>query len=97
MNSAQLPAPRANQNISLLQALPGSAALAYSVLASAAQSRKLQLLITHDSFSAQQLEQDLLADAKEIAEHLMLIDLGRNDAGRVSETGPVKVTAGTPA
>ena len=61
MNSAQLPAPRANQNISLLQALPGSAALAYSVLASAAQSRKLQLLITHDSFSAQQLEQDLLA------------------------------------
>ena len=38
------------------------------------------------------LEQDLLADAKEIAEHLMLIDLGRNDAGRVSETGSVKVT-----
>ena len=38
------------------------------------------------------LEQDLLADAKEIAEHLMLIDLGRNDAGRVSETGTVKVT-----
>jgi transcription-repair coupling factor (superfamily II helicase) len=61
MNSAQLPAPRPNQNISLLQALPGSAALAYAVLASAAQSQKLQLLITHDSFSAQQLEQDLLA------------------------------------
>ena len=38
------------------------------------------------------LEQDLLSDAKEIAEHLMLIDLGRNDAGRVSETGTVKVT-----
>ena len=33
-----------------------------------------------------------MADAKEIAEHLMLIDLGRNDAGRVSETGSVKVT-----
>ena len=61
MNSALLPAPRPNQNISLLQALPGSAALAYAVLASAAQSQKLQLLITHDSFSAQQLEQDLLA------------------------------------
>ena len=38
------------------------------------------------------LEQDLLADPKEIAEHLMLIDLGRNDAGRVSETGSVRVT-----
>ncbi|MBB3102078.1 anthranilate synthase component I [Azomonas macrocytogenes] len=38
------------------------------------------------------LEQDLLSDAKEIAEHLMLIDLGRNDVGRVSETGSVKVT-----
>ena len=38
------------------------------------------------------LEQDLLADPKEVAEHLMLIDLGRNDAGRVSETGTVKVT-----
>lgn len=38
------------------------------------------------------LEQDLLADAKEIAEHLMLIDLGRNDVGRVSEVGSVKLT-----
>ena len=38
------------------------------------------------------LEQDLLADAKEIAEHLMLIDLGRNDVGRVAETGSVKLT-----
>ncbi|MNM66569.1 Anthranilate synthase component 1 [compost metagenome] len=38
------------------------------------------------------LEEDLLSDDKEIAEHLMLIDLGRNDAGRVSETGSVKVT-----
>jgi len=38
------------------------------------------------------LEQELLADAKEIAEHLMLIDLSRNDAGRVSRTGSVKVT-----
>ncbi|STZ76424.1 anthranilate synthase component I [Bergeriella denitrificans] len=37
-------------------------------------------------------EQDLLSDAKEIAEHVMLIDLGRNDVGRISETGQVKVT-----
>ncbi len=38
------------------------------------------------------LEAELLADPKEIAEHLMLIDLGRNDVGRVSETGSVEVT-----
>ncbi|UCO98740.1 anthranilate synthase component I [Metapseudomonas lalkuanensis] len=38
------------------------------------------------------LEEDLLSDAKELAEHLMLIDLGRNDVGRVSSTGSVKVT-----
>lgn len=38
------------------------------------------------------LEQDLLSDAKEIAEHLMLIDLGRNDVGRVSKIGKVQVT-----
>jgi anthranilate synthase component I len=38
------------------------------------------------------LEQDLLKDPKEIAEHLMLIDLGRNDIGRVSRTGTVQVT-----
>ncbi|MEZ5527356.1 MAG: anthranilate synthase component I [Gammaproteobacteria bacterium] len=37
------------------------------------------------------LEKELLADAKEIAEHLMLIDLSRNDSGRVSETGSVTV------
>ncbi len=39
-----------------------------------------------------QLEQELLSDPKELAEHLMLIDLGRNDAGRVSEIGTVKLT-----
>jgi anthranilate synthase component I len=39
-----------------------------------------------------QLERELLADPKELAEHLMLIDLGRNDVGRVAETGSVKVT-----
>jgi anthranilate synthase component 1 len=38
------------------------------------------------------LEADLLADPKEIAEHVMLIDLGRNDVGRISETGSVTVT-----
>jgi anthranilate synthase component 1 len=38
------------------------------------------------------LEADLLADPKELAEHLMLIDLGRNDVGRVSETGSVELT-----
>jgi len=38
------------------------------------------------------LEQEMLADPKEIAEHLMLIDLGRNDAGRVSQIGSVKLT-----
>jgi anthranilate synthase component 1 len=38
------------------------------------------------------LEQELLADPKELAEHLMLIDLGRNDAGRVSEIGTVQLT-----
>lgn len=40
----------------------------------------------------QALAEDLLADPKEIAEHVMLMDLGRNDVGRVSETGSVQVT-----
>jgi anthranilate synthase component 1 len=38
------------------------------------------------------LEEELLADPKERAEHLMLLDLGRNDVGRVSKIGTVKVT-----
>ncbi|VAW58266.1 Anthranilate synthase, aminase component, partial [hydrothermal vent metagenome] len=38
------------------------------------------------------LEKELLADPKELAEHLMLIDLGRNDAGRVSQIGSVELT-----
>ncbi|MCB1691355.1 MAG: anthranilate synthase component I [Pseudomonadales bacterium] len=38
------------------------------------------------------METELLADPKEIAEHLMLIDLGRNDIGRVCETGSIEVT-----
>jgi anthranilate synthase component 1 len=38
------------------------------------------------------LEKEMLADPKEIAEHLMLIDLGRNDVGRISQAGSVEVT-----
>ena len=38
------------------------------------------------------LEQDLLADPKERAEHVMLMDLGRNDVGRVADIGSVKVS-----
>jgi anthranilate synthase component 1 len=38
------------------------------------------------------LEKELLADPKELAEHLMLIDLGRNDVGRVAVTGTVELT-----
>ena len=53
-----------------------------------AGTRKRGIDDTHD----QQLEAELLADPKEIAEHLMLIDLGRNDAGRVSQIGSVKLT-----
>lgn len=39
------------------------------------------------------LEEELLNDEKELAEHIMLVDLGRNDAGRVSKGGTVRVTA----
>jgi anthranilate synthase component 1 len=39
-----------------------------------------------------ELARDLLADPKELAEHLMLIDLGRNDIGRVAQNGTVKLT-----
>ncbi len=38
------------------------------------------------------LAEELMADPKERAEHLMLVDLGRNDVGRVAKTGEVKVT-----
>jgi anthranilate synthase component 1 len=38
------------------------------------------------------LAEDLLSDPKELAEHLMLLDLGRNDVGRVAEIGTVEVT-----
>lgn len=39
-----------------------------------------------------ELEEDLKKDPKEIAEHIMLVDLGRNDVGRVAEIGSVNVT-----
>jgi anthranilate synthase component 1 len=44
-----------------------------------------------DEVQDRALEADLRADAKEVAEHVMLVDLGRNDVGRVSEFGSVKV------
>ena len=40
----------------------------------------------------QALEDELLSDPKEVAEHLMLIDLGRNDVGRIARTGTVSLT-----
>jgi anthranilate synthase component 1 len=46
----------------------------------------------HSEEEDQALERELLADPKELAEHLMLIDLGRNDTGRVSEIGSVELT-----
>jgi anthranilate synthase component 1 len=46
----------------------------------------------HDAAEDAALAVELLADPKELAEHLMLIDLGRNDVGRVAQTGSVEVT-----
>ncbi len=45
-----------------------------------------------DAKRDKELELEMLNDPKECAEHLMLIDLGRNDVGRVARTGTVKVT-----
>jgi anthranilate synthase component 1 len=45
-----------------------------------------------DAKRDRELELEMLDDPKECAEHLMLIDLGRNDVGRVAKTGTVKVT-----
>ncbi|NND80947.1 MAG: anthranilate synthase component I [Gammaproteobacteria bacterium] len=46
----------------------------------------------HNEHRDRELEQELLADDKELAEHLMLIDLGRNDVGRIAQIGSVKLT-----
>lgn len=45
----------------------------------------------HTPHEDRALEQDLLSDQKEVAEHVMLVDLGRNDVGRVAKAGTVKV------
>ena len=45
-----------------------------------------------DAGEDRELADDLLSDPKELAEHLMLLDLGRNDVGRVSKIGSVNVT-----
>ncbi|NDF13229.1 MAG: anthranilate synthase component I, partial [Proteobacteria bacterium] len=45
-----------------------------------------------DAVEDRMMEKDLLSDKKELAEHLMLLDLGRNDVGRVAKPGTVKVT-----
>ncbi|MCP4644600.1 MAG: anthranilate synthase component I [bacterium] len=47
-----------------------------------------------DQHEDDSLEKDLLADEKEIAEHVMLVDLGRNDVGRVSDPGTVQPVDG---
>jgi len=46
-----------------------------------------------DPAADRRLEEELRADPKENAEHVMLVDLGRNDVGRVSQVGSVRVTA----
>ena len=49
--------------------------------------------ITGDPMRDAQLTDDLLSDPKELAEHVMLVDLARNDVGRVAEAGSVHVPA----
>ena len=46
----------------------------------------------HDQAEDEFFEEELLSDPKELAEHLMLVDLGRNDIGRVCQTGTVEVS-----
>ena len=45
-----------------------------------------------DAFEDKKIAEELLKDEKEVAEHLMLIDLGRHDVGRVCKAGTVELT-----
>ncbi|OQY24254.1 MAG: anthranilate synthase component I [Desulfobacteraceae bacterium 4572_35.2] len=45
-----------------------------------------------DAVDDQRFEQELLTDPKELAEHVMLVDLGRNDLGRICKTGSIEVS-----
>jgi anthranilate synthase component 1 len=45
-----------------------------------------------DAADEERMEQEMMGDPKELAEHVMLVDLGRNDVGRVAKTGSVRVT-----
>ena len=47
--------------------------------------------ITNDEEKNEKLKEELLNDEKELAEHTMLVDLGRNDIGRVCDYGTVRV------
>jgi anthranilate synthase component 1 len=47
----------------------------------------------HSEEEDQRLEEELISDPKELAEHLMLVDLGRNDVGRIATTGSVTLTS----
>jgi anthranilate synthase component 1 len=58
------------------------------ILRPIAGTRKRGVTEEEDKF----LEEELKKDPKEMAEHIMLVDLGRNDVGKVAETGSVKVT-----
>src|SRR5690606_40144675 len=46
----------------------------------------------HDDAEDVHLAEELMSDPKELAEHLMLVDLGRNDVGRVAKIGTVRLT-----
>ena len=59
-----------------------------ATLSPIAGTRKRGKSLEQDKF----FEQEMLNDEKEVAEHIMLVDLGRNDLGRVSEAGSVKPT-----
>ena len=90
------PAPRGKRNpLSTLHVLGSSPEM---LVRAAGGGRKLEyrpIAGTHprgrDEADDAALEKKMLADEKERAEHVMLVDLGRNDLGRVSEYGSVKV------